>query len=176
MPHSTQDDIIVHAAPAGGAEDALYLLKSASNRKLTDDHVWLSVFSRPVRSRFTRAQRVTVCAAMLYLCFLANAMFYGNRPGRPSDSLFEMGPLGVDPYDVRRSIICLRRTSSLICTLQMSVGLISSAIVFLPVALAILLFKRSRPYKRRENRLNRGLDQGEFTQCSPGARVIQTIH
>lgn len=47
-----EDDIIIHGVEAGGDEDAYYLLKSGANRKLADDHIWWSVFSRPFRSRY----------------------------------------------------------------------------------------------------------------------------
>ena len=46
-----EDDIHVHAIPANdqAAEDAYYLMKAAASRKITDDHLWWSVFSRPIR-------------------------------------------------------------------------------------------------------------------------------
>ena len=47
-----EDDIHVHAIPADDrtAEDAYYLMKAAGSRKISDDHLWWSVFSRPIRS------------------------------------------------------------------------------------------------------------------------------
>ena len=83
-------------------EDAecYYLMKSGGNRKLTDDHIWFSVFTRPIRSRFGRKQRVCICMSMLMLSMLANAMFYGTLPGRISDGLFSFGFLTFDPIDV----------------------------------------------------------------------------
>ena len=46
-----QDDINVYAVTADSPEDTSYLLKAGGMRKLADDHIWWSVFSRPVRSR-----------------------------------------------------------------------------------------------------------------------------
>lgn len=48
---SYEDDINVYAVTADSPEDTSYLLKAGGMRKLADDHIWWSVFSRPVRSR-----------------------------------------------------------------------------------------------------------------------------
>ena len=84
-----------------------YLMKTAGNRKITDDHIWWSVFTRPIRSRFTRAQRVSICMAMIMLSMLANAMFYKIEPAREIDSYFRFGILSFDPYDVSLSKILM---------------------------------------------------------------------
>ena len=52
-----------------------YLLKAGRSRQLSDDHVWWSIFTRPIRSRFNRKQRVSAAFAFLYLSFLVNAMW-----------------------------------------------------------------------------------------------------
>jgi len=78
-----------------------FVWRSGSNRKLRDDHLWWSIFSRPVRSKFTRCQRVSTCMALLYLCFLTNAMFYDGSKARVTDPLFTVGMLGFDMKDVR---------------------------------------------------------------------------
>lgn len=96
---------MVQAFPADSDEDPYYLLKSGGMRKLADDHIWWSVFSRPIRSRFTRSQRVTVCMAMLYLFFLTNAMFYGIREERVGNPLLNIGMIGLDIYDVKILLI-----------------------------------------------------------------------
>ena len=90
----------LHAIDENDTADIYYLMKSGGNRKLTDDHIWFSVFTRPIRSRFGRKQRVCICMAMLMLSMLANAMFYGTLPGRISDGFFSLGLLSFDPIDV----------------------------------------------------------------------------
>ena len=80
---------------------AYYLMKSNGTTKIKDDHVWFSVFSRPVRSRHTRKQRVSLCMAFLCLSFLAGAMTYKEGAGRVTDGLFNFGMLSFDPIDVR---------------------------------------------------------------------------
>ncbi len=46
-----EDDVIVHGTKAGDPEDTYYLLKAGAGRKLADDHMWFSIFSRQPRSR-----------------------------------------------------------------------------------------------------------------------------
>ena len=58
---------------------------SSARKNLTDDHLWLSVVSRPTRSNFSRLQRLTCCMALLYSSMLANAMWYGSVPAVQND-------------------------------------------------------------------------------------------
>ena len=97
---SFQDDITMHALSEEEQVSAMYALKNTGAKKLADDHLWWSVFSKPIRSRFTRTQRVSLCMAMLMLSMLANAMFYGTHPDRVTDGYFSFGMLSFDPYDV----------------------------------------------------------------------------
>ncbi|XP_041085447.1 polycystin-1 isoform X3 [Polyodon spathula] len=46
-------------------------------RGLSEKHIWLSLWERPARSRFTRVQRATCCTVLIYLFILANAVWYG---------------------------------------------------------------------------------------------------
>lgn len=95
-----QDDITIHAIDEDDEKDKYYLMKSSANKSLLDKHIWWSVFTRPLRSRFGRAQRVSVCFAMLVILMVANAMFYGTLPPRASKGLFGLGMLSFDPVDV----------------------------------------------------------------------------
>lgn len=90
-----------YGVPENSPADRSYLLKSAGQRSLGDDHVWWSVFTRPFRSRFTRANRVTVCYVMFWLSMMANAVFYDVAPVRLSDGLFKYAMLTLDPTDVK---------------------------------------------------------------------------
>ncbi|XP_058477572.1 polycystin-1 isoform X2 [Solea solea] len=44
---------------------------------LTERHLWLSLWTRPAHSRFTRGQRVTCSALMLHLYLALGALWYG---------------------------------------------------------------------------------------------------
>ncbi len=43
-----------------------YMLKKQVQEKLFDTHLWLSIFSRPVKSSFTRLDRTVCCFVILY--------------------------------------------------------------------------------------------------------------
>ncbi|KAM4819917.1 polycystin-1 [Thomomys bottae] len=90
-----------------------------------DKHIWLSVWDRPPRSRFTRVQRATCCALLLCLFLGANAVWYGVV----GDASHSAGPV---------SSLTPQSTDAL------AVGLVSSVVVY-PVYLAVLfLFRTSR--------------------------------
>ncbi len=67
---------------------------------MIDDHLWWSVFSRPLRSRHSRKQRVSLCLGMIMMSLLAGGMFYGTIPERTTDGYFKIRMLSFDPYDV----------------------------------------------------------------------------
>ncbi|KAM5227335.1 polycystin-1 [Ctenodactylus gundi] len=101
------------------------LLCSELQRGFFDKHIWLSLWDRPARSRFTRVQRATCCVLLVCLFLGANAVWYGVV----GDANFRVGPV-----------------SSLIppSVDTVAVGLVSSVVVY-PVYLAILfLFRMSR--------------------------------
>ncbi|XP_075686667.1 polycystin-1 isoform X2 [Rhinoderma darwinii] len=94
-------------------------------RGISEKHVWLSMWDRPPRSRFTRVQRATCCALLIFLFLCANAVWYGvvgdNNHGDRAVS--ESVPLSVD---------------------SVAVGLVTSVLVY-PIYLILLyLFRRAR--------------------------------
>ncbi|XP_029413572.1 polycystin-1 isoform X2 [Nannospalax galili] len=101
------------------------LLVAELQRGFFDKHIWLSIWDRPPRSRFTRVQRATCCVLLLCLFLVANAVWYGVV----GDATYSMGPV-----------------SSLIppSVDTVAIGLVSSVMVY-PVYLAVLfLFRMSR--------------------------------
>ncbi|XP_066496885.1 polycystin-1 isoform X2 [Tiliqua scincoides] len=46
-------------------------------RGFFEKHIWLSLWDRPPRSRFTRVQRASCCCLLLFLFLCANAVWYG---------------------------------------------------------------------------------------------------
>uniref|UniRef100_A0A674GT89 Polycystin 1, transient receptor potential channel interacting n=1 Tax=Taeniopygia guttata TaxID=59729 RepID=A0A674GT89_TAEGU len=88
-------------------------------RGFFEKHVWLSLWDRPPRSRFTRVQRATCCCLLIFLFLCANAVWYGVV-GSVHLSLI---PVSVD---------------------TVAVGLVSSVVVY-PLYLVILfLFRMAR--------------------------------
>jgi hypothetical protein len=53
-----------------------YYIQKESKQILNDSHLWLSVFTRPVQSSFSRMDRVTSCFVFLYLSALLNIFYY----------------------------------------------------------------------------------------------------
>ena len=97
-----EDDVTVPSFKVGEELHRDYLLKSAINHKFSDDHVWWSVFSRPIRSRFNRKQRITVCMVILMLTIMVCGIYYHVTSGEIMDALWTLGPVGVDARDVSK--------------------------------------------------------------------------
>nr|XP_042904172.1 uncharacterized protein LOC107445474 [Parasteatoda tepidariorum] len=132
------DGLIDYLIPVAGKEQTTefsHLFSNASRRNLTDNHLWLSVFTRPERSRFTRLQRLSCCMAMLYLSMLTDAMWYETVPEQPSPGAFKLGPLQLSPE-------------------QIGIGLLANLIVFPPSFIMIVLFRKSRVRKLRPSHVN----------------------
>ncbi len=93
--------------------------------KFFDDHVWFSVFVRPLKSNFTRAQRLTCCLMFLYLMMVANAMWYKDSASdTPELFTIHIGPI--------------------VITYTMVYVSIASSLILLPVTMATVeIFKRS---------------------------------
>ncbi|NWX27466.1 PKD1 protein, partial [Notiomystis cincta] len=94
-------------------------------RGFFEKHVWLSLWDRPPRSRFTRVQRATCCCLLIFLFLCANAVWYGL-----------VGNVHLSPVAVSSLIPVSVDT--------VAVGLVSSVVVY-PLYLVILfLFRMAR--------------------------------
>ncbi|XP_032086824.1 polycystin-1 [Thamnophis elegans] len=94
-------------------------------RGFFERHVWLSLWDRPPRSRFTRVQRASCCCVLIFLFLCANAVWYGVV----ADANFSPEPIS--------TLIPVNGETVL-------VGLVSSLVVY-PVYLVLLfLFRMAR--------------------------------
>ena len=101
-----------------------FMVKSTND--LRDSHLWLSIFSKPARSTFTRVQRLTCALSLLLTTMLTNIMFYGIPTDDPEDQAGTAGGITVS-------------LSAIV------IGIESSLIMF-PVNLLILqLFLKVKP-------------------------------
>ncbi|NXQ38393.1 PKD1 protein, partial [Catharus fuscescens] len=94
-------------------------------RGFFEKHVWLSLWDRPPRSRFTRVQRATCCCLLIFLFLCANAVWYGvvGSVHFSNVAVSSLIPVSVD---------------------TVAVGLVSSVVVY-PLYLVILfLFRMAR--------------------------------
>ncbi|XP_040829428.1 polycystin-1-like isoform X2 [Ochotona curzoniae] len=101
------------------------LLVAELQRGFFDKHIWLSVWDRRPRSRFTRVQRATCCVLLLCLFLGANAVWYGIV----GDATYSTGPVSrVVPLSLGTA----------------AVGLVSSVIVYPVYLLVLFLFRMSQ--------------------------------
>ena len=94
--------------------------------------------------RFSRKERASVSMAIIYLSILTNAMFYDKRPKQVVDAFFSLSFLRVDMVDV-------------------TIGFISNIMIFPPVILCMVLFRKCKTFSRRVNRIDKGIALGKST-------------
>ena len=73
------DGSVDRILPVAGREDLVdfqHLFFTETQRSLRDSHLWISVFSRPSRSNFSRVQRLSCITCLLLATMMADAMFY----------------------------------------------------------------------------------------------------
>ena len=58
------------------------LFYNLSQKKLFDDHLWVSLLKRPYFSRFSRVQRLWCLVALLFLALISSAMWYNQLDER----------------------------------------------------------------------------------------------
>ena len=114
-----------------------------ANRNANQDHMWMSIFLKPIGSRFSRKERVTVCAAFLYLSMLVNAMWYQTAEESGVDAMIYIGPI---PF-----------TPTLIMT-----GFFVLLFVYPIVLLLTMLFKRARPKNMKRCRALDAIEKQRF--------------
>lgn len=55
--------------------DRSILFRNNINRRMFDDHIWMSVGYRKTKSTFSRVQRLCVCVATLFLSMVTSAIW-----------------------------------------------------------------------------------------------------
>lgn len=101
------------------------LFYARTARGLGEGHIWISVFTRPPQSQFTRCQRLSCCLAFIFTAMATSAMFY--QFGKTHTDTFKFGPLEMS-------------------LTQIVIGIQSSVIAIPANLLVVVLFKyRKRP-------------------------------
>ena len=137
------------------------LLISTLTTKLTDDHLWLSVFYRPNKTNFNRLQRWACCIGLLFISMLASAMWSGQ--GNMAD-LIQIGPFKLSPTSIWISFC-------------------ASLITVPPVIMCVTLFRRASAKKEKKKRTSRapsvsenhGVNPTEDTEVSQAGRGCSGI-
>ena len=104
------------------------LFVNATRKNLLDGHLWLSVFTRPPKSPFTRVQRLSCCLSLILSTMLSNLMFYqvGADDNSTASQSIHIGPF----------IFSIK---------QIMIG-VQSSFVVLPVNMIIVsIFRKLKP-------------------------------
>lgn len=135
--------------------DYAYLLGKQAKDKLRDDHLWFSIFFRPVQSSFTRLDRLTCCFVLLSISMVMNIMYFG-MDNSPSQSGIQIG------------------TYFNLSLQQISIGVITNLIVFPPSLLLVQLFRRTKRKSPRIKKLKKMLNDNKLISINEDeeAKVI----
>ena len=138
--------------PVAGTEEIQgfnHLFFAKARKNLTDDHLWVSLFSRPTKSNFTRVQRLTCCLSLLFTTMLANAMFFRTSDEQRDDE---------GNADTRIHI------GFIILSLNSILTSIFGSLIALPVNILIVqFFRKSKPKHWQEE------DEDELMQAKKQA-------
>ena len=118
---SLGDGSVEKVLPVAGPEEIAsfnHLFFSSTQKNITDNHIWFSVFIRPPKSRFTRVQRLSCCLTLIYCAMLTNAMFYEIGGTTDPSTTLKLGPFEFSAA-------------------QIGIGIMSSIVIF-PVNLLIV--------------------------------------
>jgi hypothetical protein len=89
-------DRVIPLASTNELKSFAHLFTQSVKKKFSDGHLWFSVFSRPVRSNFTRLQRISCCISLLFCTMISNAMFYRQDTQATANKagvLMKIGPI-----------------------------------------------------------------------------------
>ncbi|CAF2607106.1 unnamed protein product [Rotaria sp. Silwood2] len=125
-------DRIIPLASMKELRSFAHLFTESIKKKLSDGHLWFSVFSRPVRSNFTRLQRISCCMSLLFCTMISNAMFYRQ------DTQTTVNKAGV-----------LMKIGPIEFTLTQIVISFFGTLVVLPVNLIIITLFRKAKYSQK---------------------------
>lgn len=157
-------DRVVMLATIKELRSFAHLFTESVKKKFSDGHLWFSVFSRPVRSNFTRLQRISCCISLLFCTMISNAMFYRQDIQTTTDKagvLMKIGPI-------------------YFTSIQLVISFFGTLVV-LPVNLIIITLFRKSKYSQRtlltsrlqqmQSKTNRS-DMNEQIEKTSGSVII----
>lgn len=106
-------------------EELSYLLPKKTYSKLSDEHLWFSIFFCPSSNQFTRLQRCTCCFVLFFLSMFFNILYYDRNQQQSSNQL-TFGPFSI-PFQ------------------QILIGIIIEFFSLLISLLLVQFFRRIRP-------------------------------
>lgn len=121
------------------------LFYSRTSKDLGDGHLWMSVYTRPPSSPFTRVQRLTCCLSLLLCAMVANAMFYQHEV-KQNNMEVRFGPIHFNWTEI-------------------IIGLESSLMVVPVNLLIITLFRNVGPKRKRKSDYHVGKSSRKDSKC-----------
>lgn len=151
------DGQVERIVPVAGMNDLSafkHLFSSSFRKKLTNDHMWFSVVSRPTRSSFTRVQRVSCCVALLFLTMITNCMFFRADENQENVKALKLGPIQFTLH-------------------QVFISVVTTCIVFPPSLAIVTIFRKARPKKNTIQQENQKMSQKtkkfQWKSVTPGS-------
>ncbi|XP_044184688.1 polycystic kidney disease protein 1-like 2 [Acropora millepora] len=127
----------------------MYSLNSRGSQSFSEGHMWLSVLTKPPKSKFTRFQRTTCCLCLLMSSMLVNALFY--KTDQDADPTIHIGPL---KFSWRQVVVGLQ-----------------SALIVTPVNLLIVaIFKNTA--EKRYNKVMPSASKGKRASVKSTVPVV----
>ena len=77
-----------------------YLFKRQAKDKISDEHLWLSLITKPTMSNFSRVDRLTCCYVLLLATMLANILYYDVDKSTKTAGI-EIGPFRLTAQQVK---------------------------------------------------------------------------
>lgn len=105
------------------------LIGFQTKQDIADDHIWFSIFTRPVQSSFSRVERITCCFVLLLFTMLINILYYEN------ENTFSFKTIQIGYF--------------LLSSEQIVTGLISSLLIIVPNLIMVEIFRKSKRRKPR---------------------------
>ncbi len=97
------DGCISRTIPVAGnsqKEEFKYMAKKRVEESLRDNHLWLSIFTKPLNSSFTRFERTLCCFLFLFICMVINIIYYGSASS--GESGLSIGFINITRQQVKK--------------------------------------------------------------------------
>ncbi|XP_064637018.1 polycystin-1-like protein 2 [Lineus longissimus] len=153
------DGMVERIIPVAGFSDMAsfsHLFSSSVRKKLTNEHLWFSVVSRPTRSNFTRCQRVSCCLSLLFLTMITNCMFFKGEERVERTSSVTLGPFSFSMA-------------------QLYISTVSTLIVFPVNLLMVVIFRKCKQKKNNVSQKNQSFTtkskRQQWKAINPGSAL-----
>lgn len=99
-------DRVIVVATQADKKKAAFMIKREAQSRLTDKHLWFSMFTKPVHNSYSRLERVTTGFVILFISMLIELLYYDMMAQEyPNSGLF-IGPFHLTPQQIGIGIIC----------------------------------------------------------------------